>query len=49
VARFPDESRHETRVNIVPGADHFFAGKLEMVDAAMTGWLIARHPELAAK
>jgi uncharacterized protein len=49
VARFPAATRRETRVDIVPGADHFFAGKLNQVDAAMTEWLTTRHPELAVK
>jgi alpha/beta superfamily hydrolase len=49
VASFPEAGRHETRIDVVPGADHFFAGKLDQVDAAMTKWLTARHPEMGAK
>jgi len=49
VATFPGQTRWETRVEIVPGADHFFAGKLQIVDAALTKWLTGRHPELASK
>jgi hypothetical protein len=49
VASFPEAARRDTRVEVVPGADHFFAGKLELVDAALTRWLTTRHPELAAK
>jgi alpha/beta superfamily hydrolase len=49
VESFPEVTRRATRVDIVPGADHFFVGKLNQVDAAMKEWLIERHPELAAK
>lgn len=37
----------ESRVVIVDDADHFFAGKLERLDAAITEWMKERHPELA--
>ena len=30
----------------VAGADHFFAGKLDQVDAAIVSWLRERHPGL---
>jgi alpha/beta superfamily hydrolase len=30
----------------VQGADHFFAGKLEQLDLAISTWLAARHPHL---
>jgi len=40
-------SRDATQILIVPGVDHFFAGKLDQVDSAIANWLIARHPELA--
>jgi uncharacterized protein len=36
----------ENRFVPVPGADHFFSGKLDQVDSAMTAWLTGRHPEL---
>jgi uncharacterized protein len=34
---------------MVPGADHFFAGKLEQMQQALTAWLEANflHPEMA--
>jgi alpha/beta superfamily hydrolase len=32
----------ENRLVIVQGVDHFFAGKLDAVDQAITAWLIAR-------
>jgi uncharacterized protein len=31
---------------VVEGADHFFAGKLDQLDDAITTWLTERHPEL---
>jgi hypothetical protein len=49
VASFPEGTRQETRVVIVPGGDHFFAGKLQQVDSALAEWLSTRHPELTAK
>jgi uncharacterized protein len=42
----PAASRNATQIVIVPGVDHFFAGKLDAVDSAITDWLTARHPEL---
>lgn len=38
----------ENSLVIVPGADHFFAGTLGPVGAALSAWLTARHPELRA-
>ena len=46
VDSFPAANRRQTQVVIVPGVDHFFAGKLEAVDSALADWLISRHPEL---
>jgi uncharacterized protein len=37
----------ENRLVVVEGADHFFAGKLEQLNRAITGWIADRHPELA--
>lgn len=34
----------ENRLEIVPGAEHFFAGKLDLLDHAVTSWLKARYP-----
>ena len=31
---------------VVPGVDHFFAGKLKEVDAAITEWMMERHQGL---
>jgi alpha/beta superfamily hydrolase len=36
----------ENRFVSVPDADHFFAGKLDRLDRAITEWLTTRHPEL---
>lgn len=33
---------------VVPGADHFFTGKLDKVESAVNEWMHLRHPELAA-
>ncbi len=38
----------QAELAVVPGADHFFAGKLDQVDAALRAWLKQRHPELTA-
>ena len=37
----------ETRLEFVSDADHFFAGRLDQVDRAISSWLTERHPELA--
>jgi alpha/beta superfamily hydrolase len=47
VNSFPEATRREMRTVVVPHADHFFAGHLEEVDAALTSWLTARHKDLA--
>ncbi|MGC1090715.1 MAG: alpha/beta family hydrolase [Candidatus Acidiferrum sp.] len=36
----------ENRVVIVDDADHFFVGKLDQLNKAITDWLTERHPEL---
>ena len=36
----------ENRVVEVPDVDHFFSGKLDGLDRAITEWLIERHPRL---
>jgi alpha/beta superfamily hydrolase len=36
----------ENRIAVVEDADHFFVGKLNRVDQAITAWLTERHPEL---
>jgi alpha/beta superfamily hydrolase len=38
VATLPEEKS----LVVVPDADHFFSGKLDQLDAAITGWLTAR-------
>jgi alpha/beta superfamily hydrolase len=42
VATLPEPKR----LVIVEGADHFFTGKLNEVDAALRAWLLELHPEL---
>lgn len=37
----------ENQLVVVDGADHFFAGKLDQVDRAISKWLEERHPRLA--
>jgi alpha/beta superfamily hydrolase len=48
VGQFSPPVKGQTSVAIVPGADHFFSGHLPELDRAITEWLVARHPELAA-
>lgn len=49
IATFSKDVQRDMKAVIVPGADHFFKGQLEEVDAALAAWIVARHPELAAK
>jgi alpha/beta superfamily hydrolase len=44
VATLPGENRFVA----VPDADHFFAGKLDRLDRAITEWLTNRHTELGS-
>jgi len=37
----------ENRLLVVAGAEHFFAGKLDQVDAAIRAWITQRHPGIA--
>jgi uncharacterized protein len=32
----------------IPNADHFFTGKLDQLDRAITEWLTTRHPQLGS-
>lgn len=36
----------ENKLVVVEDADHFFVGKLDQVNQAITAWLTERHPEL---
>jgi uncharacterized protein len=36
----------ENQMVVVPDADHFFTGKLDQLDGAITRWLTTRHPPL---
>lgn len=49
VEQLPAEAQHQTQVKVVRGGDHFFAGHLTELDAAIAEWLVARHPDLAAR
>jgi len=49
IATFSKTTQSFTKAVIVPGADHFFAGHLEKMDAALAAWLIDRHPQLQEK
>jgi len=40
VASLPGESRFV----VVPGADHFFAGKLDQLDRAIAAWVERKNP-----
>lgn len=49
VQRFPHRVKENTRVAIVRGGDHFFAGHLAELDQAIAAWLRERHPELSER
>jgi uncharacterized protein len=49
VVQFPPHVQENTTVAIVAGGDHFFAGHLPELDHTIAGWLLERHPELAAR
>lgn len=36
----------DTRISFIQGADHFFTGKLDHLEQAVTAWLMVRHPKL---
>jgi len=37
----------ENRMVVVAGAQHFFAGKVDQVSAAIRAWITQRHPDIA--
>jgi len=39
----------EKQLTVVNGADHFFSGKLDQLDRAITNWLRERHPQARKK
>ena len=47
--KFPAHVREQSRMEVIPGADHFFTGHLAELDRVIAGWLLERHPELAAR
>jgi len=49
IEEFSSDLKGNTKVAIVPGADHFFAGHLPELDLAIAEWLLERHPDLAAR
>lgn len=49
IATFPKSVQRDTQSVIVPGADHFFVGQLNELDAALAALLIERHPELGER
>lgn len=49
VERFAPEVKEQTVVRIVRGGDHFFAGHLAELDAAIAEWLLERHPGLVVR
>jgi uncharacterized protein len=49
VEQFPPAVLQNTKVAVVTGGDHFFAGHLPGLDRAIAEWLLERHPELAAR
>lgn len=49
VEQFPRHVRENTSVEIVRGGDHFFAGHLQELNRAISGWLVERHPDLVAR
>jgi alpha/beta superfamily hydrolase len=46
--RFPPHVKERTKIAIIPGADHFFAGHLPDLDRAIAAWLAGRHPDLVS-
>jgi len=47
VERFPPRVQENTKVAIVSGGDHFFAGHLPELDHTIAEWLLEQHPKLA--
>lgn len=47
-ASFPGARRAQTELVFISGGDHFFAGQLDQLDAALSSWLLRHHPELSA-
>ncbi len=45
---FPAGVAEQTRIVVIPQADHFFAGHLPELDSTIADWLVSRHPHLIA-
>jgi len=48
VEEFVEALPGENRLVVVEAADHFFAGHLDELDRAITGWIHSRHPALGS-
>lgn len=48
VEQFPPQSKQQTSVAVIRGADHFFTGHLAGLDSAIANWLVARQLNLGA-
>jgi alpha/beta superfamily hydrolase len=48
IGDFPADVRQTTRIAVIPGGDHFFAGHLPELSDAISTWLQERHPELVS-
>lgn len=46
LAGISDGNRSLVRTVFIPGADHFFTGRLEEMTHALSDWLVERHPAL---
>jgi alpha/beta superfamily hydrolase len=41
---FSADVKEQTRIVVIAGADHFFAGHLPELDNTIADWLVSRHP-----
>jgi alpha/beta superfamily hydrolase len=46
---FPANVKEQTKVAVIRGADHFFAGHLPELDRTIADWLVGEHPDLAVR
>jgi uncharacterized protein len=46
---FPADVKEQTRIVVIPGADHFFAGHLPELDNTIADWLVSQHPHLKGR
>jgi uncharacterized protein len=45
---FPTDVKEQTRIVVIAGADHFYAGHLPELDNTIADWLVSRHSHLKA-